>query len=251
MIENKYYLGGHVYLIKSIYNQIHLLASSFLTKDKEEYIIETSPVFPKWMFHTCNVYKSHFMKACDYPCDYEGLIGPYGEVFYVLHEMISRLALCNSLFLHGCVVEYGGEGYLFTCDSGIGKTTHVSYWKELYGDSVNVINGDIPILQVKDDMVYAYGTPWNGKECRGRQACVALHHIIHLNRGLDNHIVRVNDEAYSLLKPQTFVDTVSEDVIMDNLNRIISKVNVFKMECMNDISAADVASKYIKCVTHK
>lgn len=65
--------------------------------------------------------------------------------------------------MHGAVVAWKDQGYLFTAPSGTGKSTHLALWKKYLGDQAEVINGDKPFLKVMEDEVWVYGTPWAGK----------------------------------------------------------------------------------------
>ena len=102
----------------------------------------------------------------------------------VIYEKISNvLAAFDAFVMHSAVVEVNGGAYAFAAESGTGKTTHIRYWKEVLGDRVKVINGDKPIYRFfsKEDCLqmgnyfdlardnnetrlYAFGTPWCGKE---------------------------------------------------------------------------------------
>ena len=48
--------------------------------------------------------------------------------------------------MHGAVIEYEGNGYMFSADSGTGKTTHILLWRKFLGDKVKIVNGDKPFL---------------------------------------------------------------------------------------------------------
>ncbi len=58
--------------------------------------------------------------------------------------------------MHGAVVSWKQEGYIFTAPSGTGKTTHVRLWKEHLGPDVEIINGDKPVLEVGEDEIIAF-----------------------------------------------------------------------------------------------
>ena len=60
-----------------------------------------------------------------------------------------------------CVDNYA---FLVTARSGVGKSTHARLLKEYLGDRFQYINDDKPLLEVKEDNVEVFSTPWNGKE---------------------------------------------------------------------------------------
>ena len=94
--------------------------------------------------------------------------------------------------MHGAVVAWKNQGYLFTAPSGTGKSTHLALWKKYLGDQAEVINGDKPILKVTEDEVWVYGTPWAGKEQWQVNKKVALKGICFLERGEKNSIQKID-----------------------------------------------------------
>ena len=82
-----------------------------------------------------------------------------------------------------------GAAYLFTAPSGTGKSTHTRLWREVFGDRVWMINDDKPMLRISENLVTAYGTPWNGKHHISRNASAPLKAIVQLNRGKENIIM--------------------------------------------------------------
>lgn len=102
------------------------------------------------------------------------------------------------LVFHGVLVLMDNEGFLFTAPSGTGKSTHADLWLRNFPGQASIINGDKPLLKIKEDGVYAYGSPWNGKEDIGINAAAKLKAICLLNRGVVNHIVKLADPIDSL-----------------------------------------------------
>ena len=43
------------------------------------------------------------------------------------------------------LISFDGQGIAFAAPSGTGKTTHIKLWQRLYGDRVEIINGDKPL----------------------------------------------------------------------------------------------------------
>ncbi|MBO7310031.1 MAG: hypothetical protein J6U86_01400, partial [Clostridia bacterium] len=89
----------------------------------------------------------------------------YAEGICVYREICKRLPIEFGAYLfHSAVIEYNGDGFAFAAKSGTGKSTHIMLWRKAFGEDVHVVNGDKPILRFIDDKLYAYGTPWCGKE---------------------------------------------------------------------------------------
>ena len=123
----------------------------------------------------------------------------------VIHRKISEAMLDWDTFLmHGAVVAVEQSAYMFTAVSGTGKTTHIHKWLDNIPDAY-VVNGDKPLIQIKDTGAAACGTPWCGKERMGTNAKVPLKAIVLMQRGENNIIREISfGEAFSFLLHQTY-----------------------------------------------
>lgn len=88
------------------------------------------------------------------------------------------------LMTHGVAIECDGNAYIFTAESGVGKSTHAFLWQKYLGaDRVHVINGDKPILWFRQDgEILACGSPWSGKERLDENEQVPLKGVCLLTR---------------------------------------------------------------------
>ena len=91
----------------------------------------------------------------------------YCESLCLYRKICCRLARYDAFLMHSAVIAVDGRAYVFTAPSGTGKTTHIRLWLELFGNRAQVINGDKPVFRFMDDVLYACGTPWRGKEWLG------------------------------------------------------------------------------------
>ena len=91
------------------------------------------------------------------------------------------------MLLHAAILEADGEGYAFLGRSGTGKSTHTGLWLQ-HIEGSRIINGDKPVLFFDEKEVYAYGTPWMGKEGRGCKAKTPLKGLIFLEQAKSNEI---------------------------------------------------------------
>lgn len=150
----------------------------------------------------------------------------------------------GGFLMHGVVIEYEGRGYLFTAKSGTGKTTHVLQWKKLFGDDkVTIVNGDKPIIRFIDGKVYAYGTPWNGKEHYGTNGRVELSAICFVERSEENSIERISDEkALPRLFSQIMIHDSSDLAKqLELVDKLLCKVPTYLLNCNISTDAAKVA----------
>ena len=98
------------------------------------------------------------------------------------------------------------------------------------------LSGNIP---------FAYGTPWNGKEKLGCNMRTPLRHICFIERAEQNScepmtdvseaITRIFNQVYMPKDPAAAIKTV------ELINRLMGSVNLWKIQCNMDPSAAKVA----------
>lgn len=129
----------------------------------------------------------------------------YLETLAVYRKLCERALDYGRLLLHGSAFAFDGEGVLFTAPSGVGKSTHAAFWREVYGDRITVINDDKPLLTVTDGGVLISGTPWDGKHRRSSNVTVPLRSIVLLGRGDQNELRQITpSRAYPYLLGQTY-----------------------------------------------
>ncbi len=167
----------------------------------------------------------------------------------VIHKKISEEILSRDAFMmHGALIEYEGVGYIFTAQSGTGKTTHVCLWKKVFGDGVHIVNGDKPILRLIDGELYAYGTPWCGKEGYNINTRVKLSKICFVERAVENSIGRISElHAISRLMSQVeIVQSRDLGAQLSMLDVLVSKCDMYLLKCNMDDEAATVAYNGMK-----
>jgi len=173
----------------------------------------------------------------------------YLETLAVYRRIAEELIENKTILFHGSVVAVDGKGYLFAAKSGTGKSTHTRLWREYFGSRAVMVNDDKPLLKIKDDGVYAYGTPWDGKHRISNNICVPIVGICFLERGENNNISlierkqgfnRLLECSYRSKEPAKMIKT------LDILRKIEERVPLYKLKCNMDISAAKVAYEGMK-----
>jgi hypothetical protein len=122
-----------------------------------------------------------------YPTNYG-----YLESVCVYRKIAMQLSHFQAMVFHASVVECDGRAYAFAAHSGTGKSTHTNLWLKVFGKRARIINGDKPILRLKDGTWYAYGTPWCGKESLGCNTSSPLAAICFIERDKENHIKEID-----------------------------------------------------------
>ena len=103
------------------------------------------------------------------------------EVTAVYRKIADSMLSFDTILMHGAVISTKGKGYIITAPRGVGKSTRARIWADTVPDSY-IINGDKPLLRISKDAVYAYGTPWCGKEGWNRPGSVSLQAVLFLER---------------------------------------------------------------------
>lgn len=146
--------------------------------------------------------------------------------------------------LHASTVVCDEKAYLFSADSGTGKSTHAELWLKMLGDRAYILNDDKPALRLIDGVWYAFGTPWSGKHDISVNNGVPIAGICMLERSEINEIVpfRGKDAIFELFvqtnRPKAAAYRIKLLELMDDLFR---QVSVWKLKCNMDPEAAAIA----------
>ncbi|MDD2575834.1 MAG: hypothetical protein PHD47_05170, partial [Acholeplasmataceae bacterium] len=131
--------------------------------------------------------------------------------------MFLELAMYKGyLPLHASAISIHNEAILFSAPSGTGKSTHAAYWKENF-HKVIYINDDKPLLNIENNELYVYGSPFSGEHTLNTNMKFKLRNIVLLTQGTTNKIEKVTpDEAINHLIKNTLnpkLDTAWDKVI--------------------------------------
>ena len=151
----------------------------------------------------------------------------------------------NAFMLHSSAVACDSKAYLFTADSGTGKSTHTGLWLKHFGsERAFIVNDDKPIVRKIDETYYVCGTPWSGKNNIQRNTMVPLQAIAYVVRNPENSIERMEPkDALPLLFEQT-VYRVNENLmslLLDRLDDLLRTVPVYRLRCNISDEAVCVA----------
>ena len=168
----------------------------------------------------------------------------YLETIAIQRKVAEKLFDYDTLLFHGSVVSVDGEAYLFTAKSGTGKSTHTRLWRELLGDRAVMVNDDKPFLQITENGIIAYGSPWNGKHKLGANISVPLKAICLLEQGKENCIEKISpkDTLFMLIqqsnRPQSSRKMPQYLALLDALSQ---RANFYRLKCNMDPQAAIMA----------
>jgi len=145
------------------------------------------------------------------------------------------------LMVHASVVAYEGGAYMFLGRSGTGKSTHSSMWlKNISGTML--LNDDNPVIRVIGEDVFIYGTPWSGKTPCYKNESFPLRASVRLSQSKENTISKLLPlQSYASLMPACSCmrwDRRSTDALHKTVEKVISKVGNWHLECLPDADAA-------------
>ena len=160
-----------------------------------------------------------------------------------------KTAPYDTLMVHASVVVSDGGGYMFLGKSGTGKSTHSRLWIENIAGTV-LLNDDNPVVRVHGDNVTVYGTPWSGKTPCYRNENVPLKAFVRLSQAPYNRIGRLPIlNSYASLLPSCSCmrwDRASTDALHSAVEKVVSKVGGWHLECLPDAEAALLCSSEIQ-----
>ena len=166
------------------------------------------------------------------PLDY-----PLGQIL-----MLCYLAQGRGLMVHACGVEHEGKGYLFAGNSGHGKSTMAELWK----DEARILTDERLILQMRNDEIWMYGTPWRGDFPAASPIGVRLDRVFFLQTGQSNSSSpATGTEASALLLGRSFPpfwDRAGMVFTLDLIARIASQTPCSRLAFIPDESIVTFVS---------
>lgn len=231
---------------------------------KKECLNDEAPYF--WIFDKDGKYNFGFSYSKSRP---ECILIPSADfresVVYIpssMLESVTDFALSNSMMLlytfctspyetlmvHASVIRHNGGGYMFLGRSGTGKSTHSRLWLNHIDDAV-LLNDDNPVIRVVDGEAVVYGTPWSGKTPCYKNESVPLKAIVRLSQAPYNKITRnIPLKAYASLMPACSCmrwERASTDALHRTVEKVITKVRCWHLECLPDADAAYTCHKAV------
>ena len=172
------------------------------------------------------------------------------EEISALYRKIADLFIeRNILVMHGSAFKVGNNAFIVTAHSGVGKSTHVNLLREYLGKDFEYINDDKPLLEVKDNELTLYSSPWNGKERRGNNTYAPLKSVIFLNRGITNAYKKLDNsgDIYFRLLSQIYLprDKAKREEALTLIDILLKRISFYEINVNTDISSAEMTSERI------
>lgn len=225
---------------------------------------DEAPYF--WIFDDCGKFNFGFSYTKSHPdCILKPSDDFSSSVVYVpaaRAERLTEFALSNAMMLlytfrtspyetlmvHASVIRHNEGGYMFLGRSGTGKSTHSRLWLANIDDT-ELLNDDNPVIRLVGDEAVVFGTPWSGKTPCYKNENVPLKAVVRLSQAPYNKIVRNRPlQAYASLMPACSCmrwDRASTDALHKTVEKVISKVACWHLECLPDADAAHTCHKAV------
>ena len=158
------------------------------------------------------------------------------------YQFYKALVHFGGFYLHASTVVKDGKAYLFSADSGVGKSTHTQLWVNTFGGDTRIINDDKPALRKIDGIWYAYGTPWCGKDHINLNEKAPIAGLCFLKQAPHNKIRKLDSgDALQRILKQTiyrFNSVADLDCMLSSLTEFLSDIPVYELENLPQPEAA-------------
>lgn len=174
--------------------------------------------------------------------------GPFAETVAFSRKFGQALPRFDGFMMHAATFTVGDKCIALMAKSGTGKSTHMLLWKQLFGENMEIINGDKPAVKIVDGKPFAYGTPWCGKEGLSVNKGAQLTDLCFIRRSEQNSVAKLpKQDCLKFLLGQVVIPEGSENIIklMELLDKMLQNCNVWEIFCNTDISAAELSSRTI------
>lgn len=172
----------------------------------------------------------------------------YLESVCVYRKLCTQIPRFDAMLLHAAVISAENRGIAFLARSGVGKTTHMLYWKKLLGEMCSIINGDKPIIRFFNGIPFAYGTPWAGKENLQTNTKNRLTDLCFIERSKINFTRRMRiDDCIDLIMSQILFPPDAQNLArtLEMVEMLLRKCDLWLIKCTNSVDAAKAACNAI------
>lgn len=154
---------------------------------------------------------------------------------------LSSLALLSArcCFYHAVAIKWRDRAWLITAPPGTGKTTQYKNWRILFRSEVEMICGDMPLLEFRPDgSIWVHPSPWNGKERIRGKASARLSGLVYLEQGPENRFsVYPETESVVPILQQFAVlpDTVEQvEQLVSMEDQLLRQIPIWKFVNLGD-----------------
>ena len=166
------------------------------------------------------------------------------EYIYTCGAFSNRVAHLGGVALHGSAIKFKNKAIAFSGVSGAGKSTHTALWRDRFGDRVDMINDDRPIIRFESDEPYAHGAPWSGTSPLNNPICAPLAAVVYVQQGETNVLrpLSLHEKIFHLTNhiARPAHDAALGARILETTERLLT-VPAYLLVCTKDQKAVDAA----------
>ena len=104
-------------------NELHQMCQSYLTDSSAQWTVQVS---------------QQDIDFERFRADHPGYSDAYLETLAVYRKIAERMPVYDTFLFHGSAIAVDGAAYIFTAQSGTGKSTHARLWREMLIDRLKV-----------------------------------------------------------------------------------------------------------------
>ena len=171
------------------------------------------------------------------------------EYLFAGAKLAGKLWHADAAMIHASAIEVDGVAYVFSGDSGVGKTTHTSQWIKRFGNRARLINDDKPIIRKCADGFFVYGSPFSGTCDENHTVRVPLGAIIFLKRDECDRVTTLSaTDAIKQLIRQCGISRMKRAATarLDFLAQLMAAVPIGEMGFTLGEHAVDTAYQWIE-----
>lgn len=160
----------------------------------------------------------------------------------IYRKIVEELINYDAVLFHSSALIVDDKGLIITGESGIGKSTHASLYREYL--NATMINDDKPLIRMFDNEFVVYGTPYDGKHHLSNNISHPINAIFSIKQG-QNSIKKLNNrEALEVLMSQVYRPKNEEKLlkVINIMNRMANNIAIYELTC--DISKEALKTGY-------
>ena len=162
-------------------------------------------------------------------------------------DLFSALLYYDAFILHGSVAQLDGKAYVFSGDSGVGKSTQAELWRIVHGAAV--LNGDRVIIRKIKGEWRAFGLPMCGSSRICEAFDLPLEAITFLSQGRKNEasVPALFHKVIQIMAQASISMGKKEDSekLLTLAEDIGKNIKILKYTCTADDEAAVFLKNYL------
>ena len=173
----------------------------------------------------------------------------FAEYSLLIESFGNPVLRFRRFLFHGVAIGWRGKAWILTGKSGVGKTTQLRHWMNLYGDEIRLISGDKALIEDRDDGLWVHPSPWTGKEGEHGSGCAALGGIVLLEQGTENSMQRLSpaEAVFPLFLQFLYrpLDRESVDLVCGYEESLLGSIPIWKLVNRGDESSAKLCHDFL------